>query len=62
MEEETSGPGFGMGVALAALLLLAVILVFFLKRKKYECPICELTFDTEEELREHNKKKHSDIV
>jgi parallel beta-helix repeat protein len=35
-----------------------VLFVLFKRKKKYECKICDLEFDSEEELRKHNEEKH----
>ena len=50
----------GMGAAIAAILVAAIVLFFLKRRTKYECKPCGLTFDSEEELRAHNQKVHQE--
>jgi PKD repeat protein len=48
----------GIGVAFTAIVAIAIFFFLLKRRKKFECETCGLSFDSEEELREHNRKVH----
>jgi PKD repeat protein len=62
IQSEPSKSGIGIEVIAAIGLLLLGIILFFLfgRKKKYVCPICEKSFDSEEKLREHQREEHSE--
>lgn len=49
---------YGGTAAVVVIIAIVLFFFFFMRKKKYKCKICDLEFDSEEDLRDHNERIH----